>query len=248
MLSVDVGNSSLKLGLYDGSNLVSKFTVPTLRDHPAQKDPAMPADFSQKISAVIVSSVVPELNKWLGEMIKRKFAIDPIFVDHALDLGLDIKYRPPSALGADRLVAAFAAAEKYGKPCIVCDFGTAATIDAVNGTGEYLGGTIAPGMTTLADALHENTSKLPRVNPEKPGHVIGDTTEASIRSGVFYGYIGLVEGILKRIIDDLGESPIVVATGGSAAAIAEECELIDVVDENLILDGLNLIAGRFSRA
>ena len=134
--------------------------------------------------------------------------------------------------------------ELRGRPVIVCSFGTATTNDVVNADGEYLGGTIAPGMNTLAEALHLKTSKLPQVAIEKPESVIGKTTVDSIRSGVFFGYIGLVEGIIRRMFDELGETPKVIATGGFARTVSDNCNLINTVDENLMLDGLRILFER----
>jgi type III pantothenate kinase len=149
-------------------------------------------------------------------------------------------------VGADRLVGAFAAVEKYGKPCLVCDFGTATTIDAVNSRHEYLGGIIAPGLNTLAEALFLKTSRLPHVEIRKTEKVIENTTVGCIQSGIFYGYIGLTEGVISRMIEELSEKPKVIATGGFSRIIAENCPLIEITDENLILDGLRLIFRKIS--
>ncbi len=163
------------------------------------------------------------------------------FVDYTFDLGLKILYESPKDIGADRLVDAFAAVEKYGKPCIVCDFGTATTIDVVNERSEYLGGIITPGLSVLADTLFQKTSKLPKVEVKKPEKVIGNSTVTSIQSGIYHGYIGLVDGILQKMINELGEKPQIIATGGLAALIAENSDLITIVDETLMLEGLRLI-------
>jgi type III pantothenate kinase len=153
---------------------------------------------------------------------------------------LKIKYNPPSSVGIDRIIAASAAIQKYGKPFIVCDFGTATTIDTVNSQGEYLGGTITPGMNVLAEALFEKTSKLPKAEIKKPENIIGNSTVNSIQAGIYFGYAGLVEGIINRMIMELGEKPKVIATGGLARFIAESCELIETVDDTLMLEGLRL--------
>lgn len=195
----------------------------------------------RKISAVVVSSVVPPLNSAFRKMSENYFDRKAIVVDSTFDFGLEIKYNPVSSVGIDRIVAASAAVHKYGKPCVVCDFGTATTIDAVNSRGEYLGGTIAPGMNVFADALFQKTSKLPKVEIKKPENVIGNSTVDSIQAGIYFGYAGLVDGIVSRMIAGLGENPKVVATGGLAAFIAESCELIETVDATLLLEGLRLI-------
>ncbi len=242
LLAVDIGNSSVKFGLFENEILQRKFSIPTVRTLTADEiySQIFP-QISSKISAVIVSSVVPELKISFHELFLKNFNIEPIFVDNSFDFGLEIKYFPPENLGADRIIAAFAAARKYGKPAIICDFGTATTIDAVNSRNQYLGGIIAPGINTFSEALFSKTSKLPRVEIKKPEKVIGNSTVSSIQSGIFYGCVGLVEGILRRMIRELNETPRVIATGGFAALIAENCPIIETVDENLMLDGLRMI-------
>lgn len=242
LLAIDIGNSSTKLGVFDHEKLIKHLIIPTIRSKTADEiHHSVKDEINEQISALFISSVVPELNDSFREFGEKYFNQTPIFVNYTFDFGFKIKYNPPENAGADRLIAAFAAVEKYAKPIIVCDFGTATTIDAVNSNSEYLGGIITPGMNTLSDALFIKTSKLPRVELKKPESVIGNSTVGSIQSGVFYGYIGLTEGILRRMIDELGENPKVVATGGFAKLISENCELIEIVDENLMLDGLRLI-------
>ncbi len=167
-----------------------------------------------------------------------------MFVDSTFHSSLKINYFPPENLGIDRLIAAFAAVEKYGKPIIVCDFGTATTIDAVNSESEFLGGTITPGMNVLADALFQKTSKLPKVEIKKPASIFGTTTVSSIQSGIYHGYLGLVDGILQKMIAEFTEKPKIVATGGLASIIANGSELVEIVDDELMLDGLRLIHER----
>jgi type III pantothenate kinase len=249
ILAIDIGNSSIKFGVFENKKLVSRFSVPTVRDQTAEEIFSQIKNASDEIqnfrfSAIVIASVVPELKQAFIELGERFFDLTPVFVDNRFDFGLKIKYYPPDAVGTDRIVAAFAAVEKYGKPAIICDFGTATTIDAVNSKGEYLGGIITPGINTLSEALFLKTSKLPRVELEKPENVIGNSTVSSIQSGIFYGYIGLTEGILKRMTEELGEKPRVVATGGFSRLIAENCPLIEIVDENLMLEGLRMIYER----
>ena len=245
ILAIDIGNSSVKFGIFDKENLVSRFQIPTVRTQDADEINSLIQDnFKQKISAIVISSVVPELRESFQTLGEKFFDVSPIFVDNTFDLGLKIKYFPPENLGIDRIVAAFAAVAKYGKPCIICDFGTATTIDAVNAEGEFLGGTIVAGINLLADALHHRTSKLPLVELKKPANVIGNSTISCIQSGVFYGYVGLTEGIIRRMIGELGEKPKVVATGGFANLIAESAKIIEIVDENLMLEGLRYIFKR----
>jgi len=242
ILAIDIGNSSTKLGAFDNAELVKRLTIPTIRSKTADEIHAsIQEEITQQFTAIVISSVVPELNNSFRELGEKYFNTTPFFVDNSLNYGLEIKYFPPENLGVDRIVAAFAAARKYGPPVIVCDFGTATTIDAVNRQNEYLGGIITPGINTLSEALFIKTSKLPRIEIRKPETVIGNSTVGSIQSGIFYGYVGLTEGILKRMIAELGEKPKVVATGGFASLIAENCALIETVDENLMLDGLRMI-------
>nr|HMS41895.1 type III pantothenate kinase [Pyrinomonadaceae bacterium] len=242
ILTVAIGNSSIKFGIFDKENLVSRFTIPTVRKLNSDEINSQISDkFDSKISAIIISSVVPELREAFQNLGEKFFDVSPFFVDWTFDFGLEIKYFPPENLGIDRIVAAFAAFEKYGKPCIVCDFGTATNIEVINSKGEYLGGTIVAGINLLADALHRRTSKLPLVELAKPEKVIGNSTVSCIQSGIFYGYVGLTEGIIKRMSDELGEKPKVIATGGYANLIAESAEIIEIVDENLMLEGLRLI-------
>jgi len=238
-LAIDIGNRFTKFGIFEGKSLFNRITFQTIRTQTA--DEINSQTLIQSLRAIIISSVVPELNDAYREFAGKFFNLKPVFVDNTFDFDLKIKYHPPESVGVDRIIAAFAVAEKYEKPCIICDFGTATTIDAVNSKGEYLGGTIAPGIKTLSESLFLKTSQLPRVEIEKPESVIGDSTVKSIRAGIYFGYIGLVDGIIGRMIAELGEHPKVVATGGFAKLIAETSEKIEIVDDNLILEGLRLI-------
>ena len=248
LLAIDIGNSSIKFGVFDGASLVDKFLIQTKRDYTVEEllfDRLQYVDDRFfRIDSVSVSSVVPELDDTIRQACKKMLKVTPVFIDHTFDFGLKINYEPVTTVGTDRLINASTAVEKYGRPVIVCSFGTATTIDAVDAGSEYLGGTIAPGMTTLAEALHLKTSKLPHVAIEKPESVFGNTTVDSIRSGVFFGYVGLVEGIIRRMFDELGDNPKVVATGGFARLMSENTDLINTVDENLMLDGLRILSER----
>ena len=195
----------------------------------------------QSVHAIIISSVVPELKNAYLELSKKYYRLEPIFVDSSFDFNLKINYFPPENLGTDRLVAAFAAVERCGKPCVVCDFGTATTIDVVNSESEYLGGIIAPGMNAMSEALFLKTAQLPQIKIGKPASVIGNSTVKSIESGIYFGYVGLVDGVIERMIHELGETPKVIATGGFANLIAESSEEIEIVEENLMLEGLRLV-------
>jgi type III pantothenate kinase len=196
------------------------------------------------VDSSLVCSVVPELDDTIGILIAEKCGVDARFVTNDLDFGLKINYRPLEAAGADRLVNSFAASQKYGVPCIVCSFGTATTVDVVSANNELLGGLIAPGMATMAKALNLNASRLPDVTLEKPPSIIADNTVDSIRSGVFYGQVSMIEGLIARMSEGLDGKPTVVATGGFAQMMEDETGVIDIVDENLLLEGLNLLARR----
>jgi type III pantothenate kinase len=172
------------------------------------------------------------------------FELSPLFIDHTTDTGLEILYDPPSDVGADRIVDAVAALHKYGAPCIVVDFGTATTFDAIDAGGHYLGGVITPGITISSDALFVRAARLPRVEIKRPQKVVGSSTVGSIQSGLYYGYVGLVDGSLRRMMEELGGSARVVSTGGLAPLIATGSELIETVDDTLTLEGMRLIYER----
>lgn len=248
LLAIDIGNSHTKFGIFESSTLIDKFSIPTARDY--TPDELFFDRFHRtddrfiKIDTVAVASVVPELNDTFRDAFKEHLNVTPLFIDHTFDFGIKIAYDPPESAGVDRLVNAAAAAAKYGAPVIACSFGTATTFDVVNAACEYAGGAIAPGIRLMAEALHLKTSKLPLVSVERPASPIGSTTEDSIRSGIYHGYTGLVEGILSRIIEQLGERPKVVATGGFSKTIAGETTMIDTIDETLTLDGIRLLAER----
>lgn len=247
LLAVDIGNSSTKFGVFENENLIKRLTLPTIRDQTADEIyKTLQNEIPRQISGVVVSSVVSELENSISELSQKYFGQKPFLVDAGFDFGFSVNYNPPESAGVDRLIAAFAAVEKYGKPCVVCDFGTATTIDAINSRNEYLGGIITPGIKTLAEALFLKTSKLPHVEIRKTEKIIQNTTITCIQSGIFHGYIGLTEKIISGTIEELGEKAQVIAAGGFAQIIAENCQLIEIVDENLILDGLRLIFRKIS--
>lgn len=195
----------------------------------------------KKITAIIIASVVPSLDFTCQRMCEKFLGPKPVFVNNTMDFGLTIKYNPPSAVGADRLVDAAAGAEIYGVPCIIVDFGTATKFEVVNSKREYLGGAITAGINLMADSLSTRTAKLPRAEIKRPENVIGNSTVGSIQTGLYYGYAGLVDGILKRMIEELNAKTKVIATGGLAPLIWQASQFIEGVNENLMLEGLRII-------
>lgn len=244
-LAVDIGNTAIKFGIFDGDHLLSRSSIPAKRNYTNEEIIAVvDTSLDLPVDRAMICSVVPELDETIAILVAEKCGVDPVFVLNDMDFGLKINYAPLSAAGSDRLVNTFAASQKYGVPCIVCSFGTAMTVDVVNSNKELLGGIIAPGMETMAKALHANASRLPEVSIEKPPSVIANKTVDAIRSGIFYGQMGMIDGIVRRISDELGEKATVIATGGFASTVEDESSVIDIVDENLLLEGLNLLFHR----
>src|ERR1700730_12003916 len=197
-----------------------------------------------EIHGIVISSVVPPLDSVLRQVCERYFNSKPLFIEPGVKTGMPVHYDNPAEVGADRIVNAVAAFEKYGGPCVVVDFGTATTFDCVSGKGEYLGGVICPGIGISADALFQRTARLPRVEIRKPARVIGSNTVGSLQSGLYYGYLGLVDGILELITRELGKQTHVIATGGLGPMIGKGSKYIKNVDDSLTLDGLRIIWGR----
>jgi type III pantothenate kinase len=257
LFAIDVGNTNIVLGVFDGERLAENWRLATMRERTADEVGILVTHLFEHskidlggIGGIILSSVVPPLTRTMEEMGERYFGHRPLTVDPATNTGMPVLYSPPSDVGADRVVNGVAAYELYGaatkSPVIVVDFGTATTFDAISAAGEYIGGVICPGIGISADALFQRAARLPRVDVRKPPEVIGRTTVTSMQSGLFFGYVSMVDGIVARMRTELdgGERAVCVATGGMADILARETTVIERVDPNLTLLGLRLIWDR----
>jgi type III pantothenate kinase len=251
LLVIDVGNTNTVLGVFEGKDLRVQWRLSTNRGQTADEYgilirnlftlDAVPFD---RITGIMIASVVPTLDPLLEEMAEAYFHIKAVFLGPGTRTGMAIRYDNPLEVGADRIADAVAAFEKYGGPCIVVDFGTGINFDVVSEKGEYLGGAIAPGIGIAAEALFQRAARLPRVEIREPQKVIGTNTVASMQSGLFYGAVGAVDGILDRLAAALGGKPKVIATGGQALLIAAASKYRPPVDPSLTLDGLRIIYER----
>ncbi|MBI4459059.1 MAG: type III pantothenate kinase [Acidobacteria bacterium] len=248
LLAIDVGNTNTVLGVFEKKKLLAHWRLTTLHEQTVDEWGILIRNLftlenvdPRKIKGIIIASVVPPLDSYLEEVAKRYFHMPALFVRPDGETGMPVHYEPPQDVGADRIVNGVAAFEKYGGPCIVVDCGTAITFDAISEKGEYLGGVIAPGLGISSEALFARAARLPRVDIRPPGSVIGTTTVGSMQSGLYYGYLGLVDGILERMLAELGSKCRVVATGGQASLLAEGSKYIRQTDEFLTLDGLRIL-------
>ncbi len=268
LLAIDVGNTNTVLGLYpleakpaaanDGApaktepaKLAAQWRISTHRAQTVDEFGVFFVNLFEmnglspsQVKHIIISSVVPPVDSTLRQMCEKYFHLDPLFIEPGIKTGMPVLVDNPAELGADRLVNAIAAFERYGGPCIVVDFGTATTFDVISAKGEYLGGSIAPGLGISADALFSRAARLGRIDVKRPAKVIGTNTVTHLQSGLYYGYIGLVDGILDRMVAELGSQPKVVATGGLARQIAPDSRFIHEIDEVLTLDGLRILFER----
>lgn len=254
LLAIDVGNTHTVLGVFEGERLIHHWRLETRKHRPADEHAVLVRLlFGEEgldvddVAGSVVSTVVPPLHPTWDAALRRLFGHEPLFVGPGIRSGMPILYDNPREVGADRIVNAVAAWERFQRGLIIVDFGTATTFDCVTPKGEYLGGAIAPGIGISMDALFHHAAKLPRVELAMPPRVVGRNTVASIQSGLLHGYVALVDGVVDRMRDELGFACTVVATGGLAPLIAEHARTIEIVDELLTLEGLRLLHRRNAR-
>lgn len=251
LLAVDVGNTHTVLGLYDGERLIHDFRIETAKGRTTDEYHVLLLSLlalaevrASDVTASILSSVVPSLDETLEDAVDRAFDHEMLVVGPGIKTGMPILYENPREVGADRIVNAVAAFERFRDAVIVVDFGTATTFDCISGKGEYMGGAIAPGMHISADALFSHAAKLPRTEISRPPRALGRTTAQSMQSGIVFGYVGLVDGLVGRLQEEMGGEPHVIGTGGLAHLIHQESRTITEVDELLTLEGLRLLHQR----
>jgi type III pantothenate kinase len=259
LLVLDVGNTNTVLGVFQAAAndeaqygpLIANWRVSTAKTQTVDEYGvlfrnlfAMNGLEVSQVQGAVISSVVPPLDSTLREVCERYFQLRPLFIEPGVKTGMPVHYDNPAEVGADRIVNSVAAFEKFGGPCIIVDFGTATTFDVVSKKGEYMGGVITPGIGISADALFARTARLPRVDVRKPPRVLATNTVNSVQSGLYYGYLGLIDGILERLIGELGGEVNVVATGGLAGLMGGGSKYIREIDDLLTLDGLRIIYER----
>ena len=251
LLAVDIGNTNIALGVFDGKDLIQNWKIRSDREKTSDEYEIILLNLlslarigAETINSAIISSVVPPLTPVFESLCQHLLKVNPLIVGPGLKTGMPILYENPQEVGADRVVASVAAFEKFGGPAIVVDFGTATTFDAISANGEYLGGSIAPGIQISAEALYLKTAKLPRIEIKKPRNAVGRTTVSSMQSGLYFGYIGLIANIIKEISKELGEDIKIIATGSFASQIHPDCESIEHLEPLLVLEGLRIIHDR----
>jgi type III pantothenate kinase len=252
LLAIDVGNTNIVIGVFNDTSLIHSWRLTTLRERTSDELGILVTSLCEHyrvtrgdIDGIVMASVVPPQTGTMMTMARDFFGRVPLNVEPAVNAGMPILYENPGEVGADRVVNGIAAYEEYGRgdrrPVIVVDFGTATTFDAISAQGEYLGGVICPGPQISADALFQRAARLPRIDVRKPDRVIGRTTVGSMQAGLFWGYVDMVQGLVRRMKAELGGSPAVVATGGLAASVAPETDVIEHVDPELTLRGLRIV-------
>jgi len=248
LLALDAGNTNITIGAFDGTKLTGRWRLSTVHEQTADEWGILFRNiFSlaglklDDVDGIIVASVVPPLDASLAQMALRYFRTEAMFVTPATDTGLRILYENPREVGADRVVNAVAAFHKYGGPCVVVDLGTAITFDAISAQAEYLGGLICAGIGISIEALFAKTARLPLVDFREPEKLIGTNTVGSMQSGLYYGAVSMIDGILARLVEELGAGTRAIATGGQAHMIVRGSRYLEVVDEDLTLEGLQII-------
>ena len=254
LLALDAGNTNITIGVFEKGILIHNWRLRTVHEQTADELGVLARNLFQlasidasAVDGIIVASVVPPIDASLALMSRRYFDREATFVTHETDTGLRICYDDPREVGADRLVDAVAAFNKYGGPCVVVDLGTAITFNAVSANAEYLGGIIAAGIGISIEALFARTARLPRVDFREPEKLIGTNTVGSLQSGLYYGALGMIDGMIDRLLETLGPETKVVATGGQARLIAKGSRHLKTIDENLTLEGLEMIWSRGRR-
>jgi type III pantothenate kinase len=248
LLVIDIGNTNVVLGIYDGVELTASWRLATIKGRTEDEYGILLGNLIEQVNlrpkdidGVILACVVPPLASVFEKLSRKMFDIKALVVGPGARTGMPILYDNPKEVGADRIVNAIGAFAEHKGPLIIVDFGTATTFDVVSARGQYTGGAIAPGIGISMDALFSRTAKLPRVDFTHPKSVIGKNTVDSMQAGIYFGYVGLVDAIVSRIIRDLGEDCFVLATGGLASMIADESDAIDAVDEDITLKGLRIL-------
>ena len=246
VLVIDAGNTNIVLGLFEGEELLSSWRLATARERTSDEYGILAQQLigDVPLEGAMIASVVPPINGVISSMVQKFFRVEPLFVEPGIKTGIAIHVDNPLEVGADRIVNCVAAYETYGGPAIIVDFGTATTFDVVTADAKYVGGVIAPGLTISAEALFARAARLPRVDIKRPPNVIGTNTVVNMQSGIFFGYLGLVDGILGRMREEVEGLKTIVATGGLAPLLAAESEHIEHVDETLTLRGLKIIYDR----
>jgi type III pantothenate kinase len=248
LLALDAGNTNITIGAFSGEKLAGRWRLRTIREQTADEWGVLMRNlFSlasldlSRVDGIIIASVVPPIDSTLAAMARQYFQTEPLFITPDTDIGLKVLYDNPKEVGADRVINGVAAFRRYGGPCVVVDLGTTINFDVVSANAEYLGGMICPGIGMSISGLFSRTARLPMVDFREPDSLIGKNTVSSIQSGLYYGFAGLIDGILERIIGELGAATRTVATGGQAHLIAPASRYLNEVNEDLTLEGLQLV-------
>lgn len=248
LLAIDAGNTNVTIGIFEGERIITRWRLRTVHDQtPDEWGIKLRSLFAlegvplERVKGIVVASVVPPLETTLTGMSLRYFGTEPMFVTGRTETGLNVLYDNPREVGADRIVNAVAALKKYGGPCVVVDLGTAITFDAVSARSEYLGGVICPGIGISISGLFQKTARLPMVDFRDPGHLIGKNTVQSMQAGLYYGTIAMIDGIVEKMVGEMGPETKTLATGGQASLITRGSKWVKIADEDLTLEGLRLI-------